>query len=238
MRLSVSNVSKRYGEMIALHPFSIDVEGEILGIIGNNGAGKSTLLKMIVGLISSGKGKILVGNENVRQSPEAVKRQIGYLPESPLQYPKLTPDELLTFIAEVRGIGDYADEVDFWLETFGLSEKRKALLNDLSFGMKKKIALSAAFFGNPPLLILDEPFNGLDVATMENLSEIIVQRHKAGTTVLISSHLMAYVDRLCHRVTVLKKGKVVAEGAPAALKQAANQSTFHETFLHFMKAGA
>lgn len=234
MLLTVSNASKRYGDFIALHPIQLEVEGEIFGVIGNNGAGKSTLLKMIVGLLASGKGKIHLGDLSVMESPEAVKGLIGYLPESPLLYPKLTPEELLRYVAEIRGIGDASDEIEHWLDFFGLSEKRNALLGDLSFGMKKKISISSAFLGSPPLLILDEPFNGLDVATMEGLSEMIIARHKAGATVLISSHLMHYIDRLCHRVVILKKGKVVGEGRPKDLKKETLKDDFHQCFLHYM----
>ncbi|MFQ5598008.1 MAG: ABC transporter ATP-binding protein [Nitrospiria bacterium] len=234
MLLTISKASKKYGQTLALHPIDLQVQGEILGVIGNNGAGKSTLMKMIVGLLYSEKGKILVGGEDVRRSPETVKQRIGYLPESPLIYPKLTPEEFLSFVAEIRKIQGASEEIDFWLDTFGLQEKRNALLNDLSFGMKKKIAISAALLGHPPLLILDEPFNGLDVATMETLSDILLKRHAEGTTILISSHLMTYIDRLCHRVVILKKGKVVSEGSPAALKKTADRNTFHDTFLYFM----
>ncbi len=234
MLLSIKDASKRYGEFVALHPIQLEVEGEIFGIIGNNGAGKSTLLKMIVGLLASGKGKIRLGELSVRESPEAVKALIGYLPESPLLYPKLTPEELLYYIAEVRGLKNVSDEIEHWLNFFGLAEKRNALLADLSFGMKKKISISAAFLGSPPLLVLDEPFNGLDVATMEGLSEMIVARHQAGTTILISSHLMNYIDRLCHRVVILKKGKVVGAGRPKDLKKETGLEDFHQCFLKYM----
>jgi len=234
MLLTISKASKRYGDFIALHPIQLKVEGEIFGIIGNNGAGKSTLLKMIVGLLASGKGKIYVGELDVRESPEEVKALIGYLPESPLLYPKLTPEELLRYVAEIRGLNNASDEIEHWLNFFGLSEKRNTLLGDLSFGMKKKISISSAFLGSPPLLILDEPFNGLDVATMEGLSEMIVTRHKEGATILISSHLMHYIDRLCHRVVILKKGKVVGEGRPEDLKKESKKDDFHQCFLHYM----
>ncbi len=234
MLLTISNATKRYGEFIALHPIQLKIEDEIFGIIGNNGAGKSTLLKMIVGLLASGKGKVRLGDLDVRESPEEVKSLIGYLPESPLLYPKLTPEELLRYVAEIRGLNDASDEIEHWLNFFGLAEKRNALLGDLSFGMKKKISISSAFLGSPPLLILDEPFNGLDVATMEGLSKMIVARHQAGTTVLISSHLMNYIDRLCHRVVILKKGKVVGKGRPADLKKEALEDDFHQCFLHYM----
>jgi len=236
MLLSLSNLSKRYGGMTALHPFSLEAEGEIVGIIGNNGAGKSTLMKMIVGLLPPPrKARVLLGGQNIREAPEASKRQIGYLPESPMLYPRLTPEELLHYIGEIKDVKNLSDEVAFWLKTFGLTEKRHALLNGLSFGMKKKMALSAAFLGNPPLLVLDEPFNGLDVATMERLSEIIKQRHQEGATILISSHLMAYIDRLCHRVIILNQGKVVSEGSPEGLKTSLGKTSFHDVFLHFTR---
>lgn len=235
MNLSISNVSKKYGDLTALHPFSMCSEGEICGVIGNNGAGKSTLMKMIVGMISPGKGKILLGEMDVKKTPEAIKRHIGYLPESPLLYPRLTPEELLMYVAEIKGIPKIKDEIAYWLETFGLSEKRNTLLNDLSYGMKKKIAIATALMGKPDLLILDEPFNGLDVATMESLSEIILQRQAAGVTIILSSHLMTYIDRLCQRVFILKQGKLVVEGTPKDLKKQANQTSFHDTFLYFAK---
>jgi len=185
-----------------------------------------------------GKGKIHIGELDVRKSPEGVKRHIGYLPESPLLFPRLTPEELLSFVSEVKGIAAPKEEIDHWFQTFGLSEKRHALLNDLSYGIEKKIAITAALIGKPALLILDEPFNGLDVATMETLSEIIIQRYQEGATVVLSSHLMAYIDRLCHRIVILKKGKVITEGSPEALKKEANHDTFHETFLHFTRETA
>ncbi len=236
MRLSISNVTKRYDQLIALHPFSMELEGEICGLIGNNGAGKSTLMKMIVGLISPGKkGQILLDEINAKNTPEELKKHIGYLPESPLLYPRLSPEEFLHYVAEVREIPDPKEEIESWFNIFGLSEKRNALLNDLSYGMKKKISISAALIGSPPLLILDEPFNGLDVATMESLSKIIRERHREGATILISSHLMAYIDRLCHRVIILKEGKIVGQGMPDDLKKEADQGTFHDTFLHFTR---
>ncbi len=235
MLLSVSNVTKRYGDLVALHPFSMELECQIYGLIGNNGAGKSTLMKMIVGLIPPGKGKIVLGDLNAKESPEEVKQYIGYLPESPLLYPRLTPEEFLRYVAEIRGIAAPEEEIEQWLNLFSLSEKRNAFLNDLSYGMKKKIAISAAFIGKPPLLVLDEPFNGLDVATMEALSEMIVKYHKDGATIILSSHLMAYIDRLCQQVVILKKGKVVAQGSPDDLKKETNQDTFHDTFLYYSR---
>ena len=231
MRLLLENVTKRYGGLTALHPLSMTAEGEILGIIGNNGAGKSTLMKMTVGLLAPGKGKIRLGEIDVRKAPEKAKRWIGYLPESPLLYPRLTAEELLTYVGEIKGIPDPAGSAGRWLAVFGMTEKGHALLSDLSFGMKKKIALSTAFLGDPPLLVLDEPFNGLDVATMERLTEVILKRYAEGATILLSSHLMPYIDRLCHRVMILKRGKVIREGTPKALKEATGDDSFHAVFL-------
>ncbi len=233
MRLSISSVSKKYGDLIALHPFTMELEGKIYGLIGNNGAGKSTLMKMIVGLIPPGKGKIMLGDLNAKETPEAVKKYIGYLPESPLLYPRLTPEEFLTYVSDIKGMTEQKDEIEHWLDYFGLASKRNAFLNDLSYGMKKKVAISAALIGKPALLVLDEPFNGLDVATMEALSGIITRRHAEGVTIILSSHLMAYIERLCHETVILKKGKVAAQGPPEELKKEAEKSTFHDVFLHY-----
>jgi ABC-2 type transport system ATP-binding protein len=233
MSIHLLGVTKKYGAMTALHPLDLKVNGEICGLVGNNGAGKSTLMKIITGLLPPDDGKVEVAGIDIRKESEEAKRRIGYLPESPLLYPRLTAEEMLTYIAEVKAVPDAAKEVRHWLETFELTEKRAALLSDLSFGMRKKVALSAAFLGKPPVLILDEPFNGLDVATMERLAGIITGFYQSGATILISSHLMEYVDRLCHRVLILKKGRVVGEGTPQELKKKAGSVSFHDTFLYF-----
>jgi ABC-2 type transport system ATP-binding protein len=238
MSIHLLGVTKRYGNVTALHPLDLKVNGEIYGLIGNNGAGKSTLMKIITGLLPPDAGKVEVSGIDIRKEPEEAKRRVGYLPESPLLYPRLTAEEMLTYIAEVKGVASPSEEVRHWLATFDLTEKKGALLSDLSFGMRKKVALSAAFLGKPPVLILDEPFNGLDVATMERLAGIITDFHRAGATVLLSSHLMEYVDRLCHRILILKKGSVVGEGTPQALKQKARSASFHDTFLYFTRETA
>lgn len=235
MSIQLSGVNKRYGKITAIHPLDLKISGEICGLIGNNGAGKSTLMKMITGLLPPDAGKVEIGGCDIRKDPESAKRQIGYLPESPLLYPRLTAEELLVYIAEVKGISSAAAEAGQWLDRFELVDKKKALLHDLSFGMRKKVGLSAAFIGDPPILVLDEPFNGLDVATMERLADIIKKRRQAGATVLISSHLMEYVDRLCQRVIILKRGKVVREGTPSLLKEEAKTTSFHDAFLHFTR---
>lgn len=238
MSIHLLGVTKRYETVTALHPLDLKIDGEIYGLIGNNGAGKSTLMKIITGLLPPDQGKAEVCGIDIGKAPEEAKRRIGYLPESPLLYPRLTVEEMLTYIAEVKSVSRSAEEVRHWMATFDLTEKREALLNDLSFGMRKKVALSAAFLGRPPVLILDEPFNGLDVATMERLAGLIAGFHREGSTVLISSHLMEYVDRLCHRVLILKKGGVVGEGTPQELKRRAGSVSFHDTFLYFTKDSA
>lgn len=235
MSIQLHGVTKRYGRIIAVQPLDLKIEGEICGLVGNNGAGKSTLMKMITGLLHPDAGRVEVNGIDLKKEPEEAKRQIGYLPESPMLYPRLTPVELLTYIAEVKGVSSPAAEVERWLTVFALTEKRGALLRDLSFGMKKKVALSTAFIGAPRLLILDEPFNGLDVATMERLAEMIAAFNRSGATVLLSSHLMEYVDRLCRRVLILKKGAVVREGTPEALREEAKAASFHQAFLYFTK---
>ncbi|MFY9269217.1 MAG: ABC transporter ATP-binding protein [Candidatus Manganitrophaceae bacterium] len=235
MSIILRGVTKRYGPVVALRPLDLKIDGEIVGLVGNNGAGKSTLMKMIVGLLPPDAGTVEVNGIDLKKEPEEAKRQIGYLPESPMLYPRLTPEEILTYIAEIKGVPSPAAEVERWLSTFELTGKRRALLRDLSFGMKKKVALSTAFIGSPRLLLLDEPFNGLDVAAMERLSERIVEFNRNGTTVLLSSHLMEYIDRLCPRVLILKRGEVVREGPPAALKEEAVAASFHQAFLYFTK---
>jgi ABC-2 type transport system ATP-binding protein len=232
--LTVGGVTKRYHQTVALDNVSFAVEGGVFGLLGANGAGKSTLLKLILGLASPDQGEIKVFGVDPRRDPIEAKRQVGYLPEDLRLYERLTGHEFLEFVAGIKQAKDGAER-QAALEYFGLAQRQDELIGEYSMGMKKKIGIIAALIGNPRLVLFDEPLNGLDAESMRLLRLRIEEQTLQGATFVISSHVMGFVERMCERAAVLRKGTLVIEGSPADLRAAAgmSQEPFDDVFLHF-----
>ena len=222
--LRIEQVTKRFGEVVAIDRVSLAAEGEIVGIVGNNGAGKSTLFKMIVGLLRPDAGKIALGHERGADRRKAV----GYLPEKILLYPRLTPWEFLDFVARLREVE--APPIEEELRRFRLLPHRNVLIEELSFGMRRKVGLIAAMLGSPPLVILDEPLNGLDVASIDLVETRLHELIGEGRTILFSSHYLDFVERVCHRVAIIRNGKLLACASPNALRARYETASLLELF--------
>jgi ABC-2 type transport system ATP-binding protein len=232
--LEIKNVTKRYDEIVAVRGVSFTINREIFGLLGANGAGKSTLIKSILGLVKADEGEVRVCGLSVRSEPFEAKKRIGYLPEDLRLYERLTGWEFLNFIAGIKGL-DAASELEEWLAYFHLYDKRHLLTGEYSLGMKKKIGLIAALVGAPPLILLDEPLTGLDAESMRHARLRIEELAARGSTFVISSHIMGFIERVCHRVAVLKQGSVVIEGHPSHLRDTAGMTDapFEDVFLHY-----
>jgi ABC-2 type transport system ATP-binding protein len=206
--LSVSDLSKRYGKIQAVDYLSIEVhEGEVFGILGPNGSGKTTTLSMVLDLVKADSGKYEWFEKT--PSPETRKR-IGSVIESPNFYPYLSAINNLKIICDIKGIS-YSD-IERVLRASGLYERRHSHFRTFSFGMKQRLALASALLGNPELLILDEPTNGLDPQGIAHIREIILQVAEQGTTIILASHLLDEVQKVCTHVAVLNKGKKLFSG--------------------------
>ena len=236
--LKVSNVVKRFGPKIALGGVSLRADREIFGLLGANGAGKSTLMKSILGLHRPDEGEIRVCGLRAGYESAEVKRLVGYLPEDLDLYERLTGQEFLEFMAGLRGLSA-SEEIDEGLETFELTEARRKLIGGYSLGMRKKIGLIAALLGSPPLLMLDEPLNGLDTLSMRKLRLLLEERAAAGATIVLSSHVMSFVERICARMVILRNGLVAVEGTTERLRQTAGleDAPFEDVFLHYALPG-
>ncbi|MCB9383441.1 MAG: ABC transporter ATP-binding protein [Bryobacterales bacterium] len=233
--LEALHVVKRYHDKAALDDVSLGVEqGEIFGLLGANGAGKSTLLKSVLGLVRPDAGEIRVLGEEVKRDPLAARRKIGYLPEDLRLYDRLTGWELLELVCGLKGV-PCDSRVEESFRYFGLYERRGELVGEYSLGMRKKVGIIAALAGRPELLLLDEPLNGLDAESMRLLRLRLGELAADGVAVVLSSHVMGFVERVCRRVTVLKKGVVAAEGSPADLRKRSGlgEEPFDDVFLHF-----
>jgi ABC-2 type transport system ATP-binding protein len=215
--VGTDRLTKRYGDRLAVDSVSLTVRrGEVYGFLGPNGAGKTTTLRMLLGLVrpTSGRASVLGAPPG---SPAAVAR-VGALIEGPGFYPYLSGRDNLRVLSRYRGLGDRA--ADAALDRVGLGPRGGDRFRSYSLGMKQRLGVAAALLGEPDLMVLDEPTNGLDPAGMADMRRLLVDVAAAGQTVLLSSHLLAEVQEICHRVGVIADGRLVAEGTVADLRGA------------------
>ncbi len=235
--LAIEGLTKRFGDIIAINGISLTADREIFGLLGANGAGKSTLFKAVLGLIRPDAGAIAVAGTDPWREPVEAKRKIGYLPEELILYDLLTGREFLEFVAGIKRI-DGSAQIEADLDYFALTGKADILIREYSFGMCKKIGIIAAWLGNPPLLLLDEPLNGLDAESMRLVRLRLERLCAEGSTIVLSSHLMSFVERVCGRCLILRQGSIVAQGAPSEIRAAAGMpdDPFEDVFLSFASA--
>lgn len=231
--LEVRNLTKRYNRIPAVDGVSFTIRpGEILGYLGPNGAGKSTTLKVLIGLIEPTHGEILFNGRDVRNDWPGFLRSVGYVPEEPHLYPQLSGLEYLQLVGRLRGLKRSVLEprMDAMFRLFSLWEDRYTPLASYSKGMRQKVLLSAALLHNPELLILDEPFSGLDVNAALMLRALIRALADQGKMILYSSHVLEVVEKVCSSVIILRKGKVVAHDAVERLRDLMNQGSLEGVF--------
>src|SRR5947208_1511843 len=231
--LEVRNLIKRYNSIPAVDGVSFTIRpGEILGYVGPNGAGKSTTVKVLTGLIEPTEGKILFQGQDVREDWIGFQRCMGYVPEEPHLYSHLTGREYLQLVGRLRGLPRRILEprADEMLRLFSLWEDRYSPLASYSKGMRQKILLSGALLHNPGLLILDEPFSGLDVNTALMLRSLLRALAAEGKMILYSSHVLEVVEKVCSWVVIVRKGKIVAYDAVEHLRDLMQQPSLEGVF--------
>jgi len=206
--LSIKNISKRYGKIQAVNGLSLDVKkGQVFGILGPNGSGKTTTLSVILDLIRANSGSFQwFGHDPDKES----RKRIGSVIESPNFFPYLSPVINLKIVADIKDLG--YEDIDRVLMLTGLFERRNTRFKTFSFGMKQRLAVASALLGNPDVLILDEPTNGLDPQGIAHIRELILQIAGEGTTIIIASHLLDEIQKICSHVAVLNKGKKLFDG--------------------------
>ncbi len=231
--LEVVHLIKRYNRIPAVDDVSFVIRpGEILGYLGPNGAGKSTTVKMLIGLLEPTSGGIRFQGRDVRSDWISFQRSLGYVPEEPHLYPHLTGREYLQLVGRLRGLPRQILEwrMDRMLRLLYLWEDRHTPLSSYSKGMRQKILLSSALLHNPQLLILDEPFSGLDVNMALMLRALLQAMAEEGTMIFYSSHVLEVVEKICTSVVILRKGKVVAHDAVERLRDVMHQATLEGVF--------
>lgn len=213
--LEVSHFQRRYGSKVAVHDLTLAVQpGDIYGFIGSNGAGKTTLIRSIVGAQPPTAGVIRVCGIDVWHDPVAAKRHMAYVPDEPDVYPFMTGAQYLNFMADVFGVPGpvRAERIARLAERLKLADALGSQVGGYSHGMRQKLVLVGALLHDPDLLVLDEPFVGLDPAASHELKTILRERAAAGGAVFFSSHVLEVVERLCNKVAIIRAGELVAAG--------------------------
>jgi ABC-2 type transport system ATP-binding protein len=231
--LEVRNVSKRFAGISAVEDVSFTARaGEITGYLGPNGSGKSTTMKMITGLIEMSSGTILFNGEPIRRDLISFKQRLGYVPEEPHLYAHLSGLEYLVMVGQLRNLPDKpaAERIDGLLHLFSLHGDRHSSISAYSKGMRQKVLLIAALLHNPDLILLDEPFSGLDVSSGLILRSLIQELAARGKVVLFSSHELETVERVCSHIVILHRGKIVADDSIERLRKLMELPTLEKIF--------
>jgi len=225
--LEINNITKHFGDFYAVKNLSISIpKGTIYGLLGPNGAGKTTTIRMVMNIIIPDQGSIKVLERTI---DEKMKEKIGYLPEDRGLYPKMKVGELLLFLAELKGLsGQKArNQIDHWLKRFDLTDWKLKKVEELSRGMQQKVQFIATVVHEPELIILDEPFSGLDPVNTKLLKDIMLEMKMDGKTIIFSTHRMEQVEMVSDNICLINRAEMVLEGSLNQIKQQYGKNTIH-----------
>lgn len=231
--LEVRRLTKRYSAIAVVEDVTFSIRpGQILGYLGPNGSGKSTTVKMLTGLIEPSEGEIFFQGENVLKNRLWFSRHFGYVPEEPYLYAHLTGSEYLQLAGRLRGMEKAILErkIELMLDLFGLAEFRDTQMSSYSKGMRQKVLLSAALLHDPEVLILDEPFSGLDVTAALVFRSLLKALANEGKTILYSSHVLEVVEKVCSEVVILHRGRVLAHDSVTRLRDLRSSQSLEDVF--------
>jgi ABC-2 type transport system ATP-binding protein len=223
--LVLRGVSKSFSGHVAVRELSLEVpKGSVFGLLGPNGAGKTTTLRMVMDILGADSGEVEILG---RPADHAARDRIGYMPEERGLYPRMVLEEQLVFMAAIKGVRrrEATERLSPWLERFGLADWRERKVNELSKGMQQKAQFIATVLHEPDVLIMDEPMSGLDPVGMDVMREVMLDLVRRGATIVLSSHQMDTVERLCDRVALINRGEKVLDGAVAEVKARHGKNT-------------
>ncbi len=229
--LKIRDFTKMYGEKRAVDSLNLNItSGEICGFIGHNGAGKTTTLKACIGILSFEEGEILIDGMSVKEMPLEVKRITAYIPDNPDLYDFLTGEKHLAFVADVYGVSAERRNrlIKEYADLFEITKDLASPIGSYSHGMKQKLAIIAAWLHSPKLIIMDEPFVGLDPKASHRLKELMHKHCECGGAIFFSTHVLDVAEKLCDKVAIIKKGKLVAFGSMDEVK---GDDSLEEVFL-------
>ncbi|MBW2705378.1 MAG: ABC transporter ATP-binding protein [Deltaproteobacteria bacterium] len=223
--IELKSLTKKYGDYTAVDDLNLSLQkGEIFGFIGPNGAGKTTTIKMIGGILAPSAGTVKITGIDIQQEPEKAKGKIGFIPDRPYLYEKLTGMEFLKFTADLYGVPDdiFSQKAQQNLEMFSLADWSDQLIESYSHGMKQRLIMSAALLHDPEVIIVDEPMVGLDPMAIMMVKDLFQRLAQKGVTIFMSTHTLAVAEDICERIGVINKGQLIASGTTADLQREAN----------------
>lgn len=238
--IKLQELTKDYGTTIAVNKLNLNISsGEIYGFIGPNGAGKTTTIRMMGGILAPTSGNIIIGGLDLAQKPVEAKKMIGFVPDRPFLYEKLTGMEFLQFSADLYDVKKeiFLQKAKNLLQQFALWDWADELIEAYSHGMKQRLIIASALLHDPRILIIDEPMVGLDPAAVRMVKDILKELATHQTTIFVSTHTLSIAEDLCHRIGLIHKGTLLAEGTLDELKNIANlgEAGLEEVFLTIIK---
>lgn len=229
--IEIRNVTKKYGDKVAIKDINFNVnDGDIFAFIGHNGAGKTTLIKAIVGIHDFEEGEILINGKSIKKDSIACKKEMAFIPDNPELYDNMTAAEFINFMCDMYEIDEKTrkENIEKYSKMFEIQDNLNDLIGSFSHGMKQKVALIAALAHNPKVLVMDEPFVGLDPIAVHGVKEIMNEMVKEGKIIFYSTHILDVAEKLCSRVAIIKKGELVKVGSMAEIK---GDSSLEKVFL-------
>ena len=229
--IEIKNVTKKYGDKIAIKDLNFDIkDGEIFGFIGHNGAAKTTMIKSLVGILNFDNGDILINNKSIKEDPIACKLEMAYVPDNPDLYENMTAIDFINFVCDMYETEENIrkENIEKYAKMFEIENNLNDDISSFSHGMKQKVALIAALAHNPKVLVMDEPFVGLDPKAVFDMKNIMKQMAKEGKTIFFSTHILDVAEKLCDRVAIIKNGNIVKIGK---MKDIKGDSSLEKVFL-------
>jgi ABC-2 type transport system ATP-binding protein len=232
--IEIEGLVKKYGHVTAVQDLTLSVPpGELFCFLGPNGAGKTTTIKILTGLVKQTAGIARIAGMDIRTNATDIKRVVGYIPDMPYLYDRLTPVEFMEFTASLYGIprSTLANEGERLLQLFGMNEYRAALIRDLSHGYRQRLIYAATLLHNPKVLFVDEPLIGLDPHTIRLIKDLLIARARAGMTIFLTTHILALAEDIADRIGIIMGGRLAALGSLAELRTRLGANSLEEAFL-------
>jgi len=234
--IELKNLTKRYGNVLAVNNLNLFVsKGEIFGFIGPNGAGKTTTIRMMGGVLAPTEGSVIIDGIDMAGDPENVKRKIGFIPDRPFLYEKLTGMEFMRFSADLYSVDEriFLEKAQALLKKFAILNWADELIESYSHGMKQRLIISAALLHDPCVIVVDEPMVGLDPAAIKMVKNMFRDLAKNGTTIFMSTHTLAVAENICDRIGIIHKGSLIVTGTTGDLKRGTGRqgADLEEVFL-------
>jgi len=234
--IKVKNLTKNYGDHVAVNNLNLEIKsGELFGFLGPNGAGKTTTIKMLTGILKPSAGEIIIANQDIQKNPAEAKKSVGYVPDDPYLYDRLTAREHIQFVAGLYGLtkAEAAERSASLFNIFGMNGWVDKRCEEFSHGMRQKLVFCSAMVHRPAVLVVDEPMVGLDPQSSRLVKDLMRQYAEQGNTVFVSTHVLSVAEELCDRIGIINKGRLIEVGtlAELRLKAAGNNANLESVFL-------